>query len=353
MNKAIPAIGLILAIIVSGCSTPGGKPSTSTSTSGKSGAPAATAVTPPRPEPDWVNGDSANYGRIEYITMKSSADTAEQARQQARDKIIALFTYLDVDTGDNSNSATQSSNLAAAAAPEIASETKIVDEWQNPTTKTYYAFAALLRKHGESYMNNTIPQLDQQTSQLMETMAKKDADPLRKIGLLAKAVRAQQQRQHLQKSMRVVDLTGRGIKPVWDIVRLQADLEEQLKQLKIRPSGLSESTDEAAAMTAMLSGGLKTAGLIPTDASHADYLLKGKLTITPKRLPNNWVSGEGVLHIELAENVAGLNRGEKTWNIEQPGLDEDVATRRVNEKAEFLLKKEMRNVLLEIARKQP
>lgn len=106
-------------------------------------------------------------------------------------------------------------------------------------------------------------------------------------------------------------------------------------------------------MANLLTGGLKTAGLTPADTGHADYLLRGKLTIDPKRLPNNWVSGQGVLHIELAEKIAGLSRGEKRWEIEMPGLDEETAVRRVTEKAEFTLKKEMRNVLLEIAINQP
>lgn len=348
MIKVTLVIGVILAIILSGCSTPGGTPGSS----GKSSAPtAATPATPPRPEPDWINNESGQYGRIEYITKKAEANNAEQARQEARDKIVALFTYVDPSNGNTTK--TSSATLIATAAPEIVSSVTIVDEWQNPDTKTFHALAAMQRKHGESYMKTRIPQLDQETQKAIDTAAIKNIDPLRRTGFLAKALRAQKQRQYLQQSMRTVDVTGRGIKPVWDVVRIEADLEEQLKQLKIQPAGVSDDKAERQAMVNLLTGGLKTAGLTPADSNRADYLLKGKLTIAPKRLPNNWVSGQGVLHIELAEKIAGLGRGEKRWEIEMPGLDEETAARRVTEKAEFTLKKEMRNVLLEIAINQP
>lgn len=350
MIKAIPVIGVILAIILSGCSTPGSTPSSRSGGDKASGS--AVTSPPPRPEPDWINSESANYGRIEYITKKADANNAEQARQEARDKIIALFTYVDPNSSGNTTK-TSSAALIATAAPEIVSSITIVDEWQSPDTKTYYALAAMQRKHGESYMKTKIPQLDQETQKTIDTAAIKNIDPLRRTGFLAKALRAQKQRQYLQQSMRTVDVTGRGIKPVWDVVRIEADLEEQLKQLKIQPVGASDDKSESQLMANLLTGGLKTAGLTPADGNHADYLLKGKLSIDPKRLPNNWVSGQGVLHIELAEKIAGLGRGEKRWEIEMPGLDEEAAARRVTEKAEFTLKKEMRTVLLEIAINQP
>lgn len=333
MVKGLAIIIALLAMLAAGCS--------STPTA-RSNAPLPAAA-PPRPEPDWVSNESARYGRIEYIVKRAEANNAEQARQDARDKIIALFTY--VDPAAKADSAA----LIAAAAPEIVSSVTIADEWQNPDTKTFHALATLQRKHGEAYMKAKIPQLDQETQKLIDAAATKNIDPLRRTGLLAKALRAQKQRQYLQLSMRTVDVTGRGIKPVWDVVRIEADLEEQFKQLKIQPMGTSDDKAEAQLMVNLLTGGLKTAGLTPADTNHAEYLLKGKLTIDPKRLPNNWVSGQGVLQIELTERIAGLGRGEKKWNIEMPGLDEETAARRVTEKAEFTLKKEMHNVLLEIA----
>lgn len=184
MVKAIPVIGVLLAITLSGCSAPGGVPSSSKSST----ATAAPPATLPRPEPDWINNESARYGRIEYITKKADANNIEQARQAARDKIITLFTYVDPNIKGNTLK-NSSATLIATAAPEIVSAITVVDEWQSPDTKTFYALAAMQRNHGESYMKTKIPQLDQETQKLIDASAIKNIDPLRRTGILAKALR--------------------------------------------------------------------------------------------------------------------------------------------------------------------
>ena len=63
-------------------------------------------------------------------------------------------------------------------------------------------------------------QLDMQTEQDL-TRAREDADPLRRIGAMDRALEAQRQRQSLQQYLTIVEAADNSAPPIWNETQLR------------------------------------------------------------------------------------------------------------------------------------
>jgi len=151
----------------------------------------------------------------------------------------------------------------------------------------------------------------------------------------------------MQDAMHVVDLTARGIAAEYKLNLMKKDAINLITTLQIEPSGLAGEMN-AARVTTMIRGGLATAGLRPTNVN-SDYIMSGTLETAIIGERNGWAIGHGQLKLVLADKVTSEVRGTKTWEIEVPGLDGNAAIRRVYEKTEYKLKRDMRDLLMEMA----
>ena len=147
--------------------------------------------------------------------------------------------------------------------------------------------------------------------------------------------------------MQITDLTGRGIDAEFSLNLIRRDADNLLTTLQIEPTGL-EGEANAQRVAEIIRGGLVTADLKPA-SKNADYVMKGTLEAAVIGERNGWALGHGKLKLVLSDKVTGAVRGTTTWEVDVPGLDENAAIRRVYEKTEYKLKKDMRNILMEMA----
>jgi len=312
------------------------------------------------PPPAWIDSESKKYPRVDYITSRTQAETAEQASQQA---LANVSRYFLIDTskyempveqavvgaGYEINTTNLPDSALTVAAPEVKrvlQKLKIVDQWFDSANNRYHALAALPRNAGRGYLEKKIKALDEKTREYMQA-ARSNPDPFIQAGKIAMAWRCQQLRGEMQKAMRVADLTGRGIASKYKLSLLRNDAINLITTLQIQPSGLAGEMN-AAELTNMIRGGLNTAGLHPTDIN-PDYLMSGTLEVSIIGERNGWAVGHGELKLVLTDKVTGKVRGTKSWQIDVPGLDENAAIRRVYEKTVYKLKKDMRDILIEMA----
>ena len=359
MARNIATTTFAIAIICSGCvSTPTNESNPAATQSTQQTV--AQAAIPSGPQPTWVTGESSDYPRVDFITSRTQADTVEQASQQALANISRHFL---IDTTEYEMPVEQAvvgagyelitTNLPdtalTVASPEVRrvlTKIKIVAQWFDSTNNRYHALAALPRNAGRGYLDNQIKALDEKTREYMQA-ARSNPDPFIQAGKIAMAWRCQQLRGKMQDAMHVVDLTARGIAAEYKLNLMKKDAINLITTLQIEPSGLTGEMN-AARVTTMIMGGLTTAGLRPTNV-HPDYIMSGTLETSIIGERNGWAIGHGLLKLVLADKVTSEVRGSKTWEIEVPGLDGNAAIRRVYEKTEYKLKKDMRDLLMEMA----
>lgn len=365
MARFTAATTLAAAIICAGCATSPEQASQETTpqttlTGEQETANSNTQEIQAGPQPEWVAGDINEYPRVQYITSRTQANSSAEADQKAMANISKLYmievTQFDMseqqalDAADYElNTTHQEASTRTVAAPEVnrvLESIEIVERWRDSESGTYHSLAAMPRNTGKGFLQNQIEHLDQKTQDYMN-QARNDPDPFVQAGRIAMAWRCQQMRSKLQTSMRVADLTGRGIAPEFDIRLLRQDVDNLLTTLQIEAAA-HDGDEDAEIMVAMLKGGLKVAGLEPTK-QNADYIIRGTLQAAIAGERDGWALGHGELELVLADKVTGEQRGTTTWEVDVPGLDENHAIRRVYEKTEYMLKVKMRDVLMEMA----
>ncbi len=312
------------------------------------------------PQPEWVAGEIAEFPRVQYITSRTQAQNAEAAKQQALANIAKLFlvdtTTFDMtiqqaaDAADYEKNTTHLPDSAQTVAPpevtRVLDKIKIVDQWFDSETNTYHALAAMPRNTSKGYLQSQIQLLDEKTLEYMKA-ARSSPDPFVQAGQIAMAWRSQQLRSKMQQSMQQADLTGRGIESEFNLTLMKQDANNLLTTLQIEPAGLAGEMN-AKQVATMIKGGLLTSDLKPTD-TNADYVMRGTLEAAVIGERNGWALGHGKLNLVLSDKTTGEVRGTTQWEVEVPGLDENAAIRRVYEKTEYKLKKDMRNILMEMA----
>ena len=341
VNRLTGGIFLI-TIVCSGCAS-------TTNSVGIGAADSSKNSTATRPQPEWVTGESKSYPRLDYITSRAQGESADAAIQQLRTKLSRMF-MVDLAQYDMSerqartsggyeiNRTFQAKNAMTSTSPEIErilGKIEIVDQWHDSSTNTYHALAAMPRNSGLGYLRSQIEMLDTRTATFINN-AKASKDPLTRMGQTA-----------LQESMRDADLTRRGIEPKWPLESLRHDINTQLTNLKIYPSGVTSDAN-ATLINNALSNALAVADLKPAKEKQADYKLSATIDTAIIGEKSGWAIGQGTIKLRLSDKQ-NQERSNAQWVVEVSGINEDAALHRVLEKGEFTLKKEMRNSLIDMA----
>ncbi len=304
------------------------------------GSASAAAGLPPLPEvssgsaPLWVDDPRLQYPRTDYLSRRGRGASAEAAAQMAYDKILKLY---QIEAGQ-------------PLPDELQKALEIAAIWQEEESGHYRALVTLRQKVAENYLRTRIAALDSATEEALKT-ADTTSEPIVKLGMTGKALQYQQERARYQSSMKRVDVTARGIAPRWQIKALEQRLDGYITALAIHPAGAASDV-ALDVMANMITRGLKVAGIQQAPKERADYILSGRLSLSHAPDESGWMGGQGVLELTLTQPGSEQTLGSHRWEISVIHLYPETAERRVVEKAEYLLKKEMRDVLIEMATRQ-
>lgn len=308
----------------------------------------ATKVT----QPDWVAGSSAKYPDTGYLLGRGQAAGAEEARDRARADLAKVFEVaVSVESEDvqRYRSAPVGAEYEASASRRIQTRTEqivrgiqIADLWEDPRTRTQHALAVLPRLQAANGLRQQIELLDAATRGHLEQARKAD-DLFVKIGAAAAAIEAQVERAAVQKSLRVVDVTGRGTESEWSVAKLGADLGDLLK--RVRLAVRADGTPPEGFATA-LRGAVATAGFLAETGDKPDFVLAGRLDLEDLGKRDGWYWQRGTLEISLVESAGGRVRGSKRWPVKASAGDAATALQRAVGEADTILKKELRATLV-------
>jgi len=307
----------------------------------------------PSGPPDWVNGKSAKYPDSQYLVGRGQADTQEDARNRAR---ADLAKTLEVAVSAKSTDVASFSSGAEGAKTEsqvsrsvetrtdqIVRGVQMADAWQDPQTKSYYALAVLQRSQAAMGLRAEIERLDAATRGYVD-QARNAPDLLAQIASASKAFDSQRERDAVQRTLEVVDVTGHGVTPEFNSGQLAADLSGLLKRVHMKPQAAGSPELER-----MLSAALSAAGFVPEAGADAPYVLAGSLQLDDLGLIDGWYWMRGTLEVQLTEAASGKVRGSKRWEIKTSSPQKPTARRRAYDEADALLKRELRPAIIEFA----
>ncbi len=306
--------------------------------------------------PDWVVGDSNQYKSTQYLIGRGQGSSQEDARDRARADLSKIFQVTiaidseDVqkfksDPSNENNYESHSSRRISTHTEQIIRGIQIAEHWQDPNTHSHYALAILPRLQTAASMRQQISQLDNDTSTHIEH-SRQSTDLFVKIAAANLAIESQLERGSLQKSLQIVDITGRATQSPTSSAKLYSDMNALLKRVKIAPQ---VTGDAPAEFTEIISGALAKAGFMIDTGENPDFILKSKLTLTDLGVRDRWHWMRGNIELVLTETANNRVRGTKRWNIKGNAQDKAVTLKRTMNQADSVLKRELRTAVIEMA----
>lgn len=173
-------------------------------------------------QPNWVNGESSKYPNSMYVVATGSASDTERAKDRALANLTRVFelriresstTRQDVQVVNQNGS--ESVNKSQRIMQNVNIQTnKIIDgarvaeQWQSPDL-THYALAVLDRHQAGNNIRQEIARIDKEADFELSTVASKK-NPLHQVAVYQRVLASQDQRDALQKTLKVIDLSGKG-----------------------------------------------------------------------------------------------------------------------------------------------
>lgn len=307
-------------------------------------------------QPDWINGEALLYPNSHYVVASGSASSAELARDRALANLTKVFelhiressiTRQEVQSlkqdGNEIVSSTQSlSQQINISTSKIIDGARVAEQWHNPLDLTYHAFAVLDRQQAGNNIRGEIDRLDKETGFELQQAGNKP-DPLQKVAAYQRVLDLQDQRDSLQKTLKVIDLSGRGAESQWNRAELRQRLEKSINQLSMRAEILQ---DPLGGLDKLLRGAMAHAGFV--EAATPGYTLSAGLSTQPPVYDQGWHWLRATLTLRL-KSADGRVQGNKTWPLKVSATSQTQLNERMKTAIEKKLKQELKATLLGFA----
>jgi hypothetical protein len=307
-------------------------------------------------QPDWIAGDSTQYKSAQYLIGRGQAATQEEAKDRARADIAKIFQVAVVASSDDVQKfksagaeagqyETQSSRSITTSTEQIVHGIQIAELWQDPATKNYHVLAILPRLQAAASLRQQISQLDEATGNHIE-QSRKSSELFLKIASAHQAMESEQERESLQKSLQIVDITGRAPESQWNSAKLKSDLDDLLKRVRIASKVAADSTPGFAEVVA---GALANAGFMIETGQNPDFVLQARMELADLGFKEGWYWQRGVLEVTLSETATSRVRGTRRWTVKSNAPDRESAAKRALNQTDTILKQELRTAIIEMA----
>ena len=307
-------------------------------------------------QPDWVMGKSKKFPDSRYLTGQGAGDSLEDAKRRALADLAKIFAVKVSEQSRDIQTVTMESGAGQYAKQEaerrivthtsdILKGAQISDKWHDADNASYHALAVINRDQASEMIEQKIRGLDQET-QMRIVQARDENDLLKKAAAAEKALAAQIERIEMQNRLQIIDTSGKGLPPMFNLAQLQKDLLDILGRIRIQV----EATESP--IQALLESGVSQAGFT-ADNNNPNYTLTGYVERTPisRRDGVYWLRGS--LRIQLRElGQQGEVRGTEHWSIKVSATDEDILQQRFKDQLEAINKEKLITSILGFALKK-
>jgi len=300
-------------------------------------------------EPDWVSGEPLAYPNSQYVVATGSASDAETAQKRAQANLAKVFelriresatTTQDiqshkVDGVESVSSLQRIDSRINVSTDKLIEGARIAERWQNPEDRTYYALVVLDRHQAGNSIRSEMDRLDSET-EFKLNKAQSESDSLLRVADMQGAINSQDQRAALQKTLKVIDLTGRGMDAKWSRAQLAADLQKAVDGLQMQAV---VKQDSVGGLVKILRGAMASAGFVARDSS-SGYRLALDVATQPSFQQQDWFWQRATMSLQL-EAPDGTVRGQKSWPLKISASRPEQLSARLRASIEKTLKAEL------------
>jgi len=320
----------------------------------------STAIMSTGDAPEWVHGEPDMYPNFKYLSATGSAAKPEQAKARALSNLAKIFevqirevstTTQDVKSLKKDGVETVQSSARIASTVNLKTDkmvqgARIAEQWQSSADLTYHALAVLDRSQAGNNIRGEMRRLDEETQYALDQQVNRN-DALLKISDLHKANALQQDRQTLQKTLKIIDVKGKGASARWN----QAELSEQLQQaLRSLPLITVVKADDIGGLNNVLQGAAAKAGFSVADnTGSSGYQLAASLEAQQPIIKDDWHWLRATLKIELIAQDGITVIGYQSWPLKVSASNDSQLQPRMLKAVDKKLKQELLNSLLEFA----
>ena len=316
----------------------------------------STAVMSTSDSPQWVSGEPDMYPNFKYLYATGSASKAEQAKARALSNLAKIFevqirevstTSQDTRSIRKDGVETVESNARIASTVNLKTDkmvqgARIAEQWQNSEDLTHYALAVLDRTQAGNNIRGEMNRLDEETQYNLNQQAKR-SDALLKISDLKTANSLQQDRQTLQKTLKIIDIKGNGAPASWNLAELNGRLQRALREL---PLQTTVKVDDVGGLSNILQGAAAKAGF---NVGRSGYQLAASLESQAPFYKADWHWLRATLKIELIAQDGVTVIGYQSWPLKVSAGNPSQLEARMRTAADKKLKQELLNSVLEFA----
>lgn len=306
--------------------------------------------------PQWVSGEPDMYPNFKYLSATGSASKAEQAKARALSNLAKIFevqirevSTTSQDTKSLRKDGVETVESSARIASTVNLKTdkmvqgaRIAEQWQSSADLTYHALAVLDRSQAGNNIRSEMNRLDEETQYALDQQ-KKRSDPLLKISDLHKAKSLQQDRQTLQKTLKIIDVKGKGAPALWNLAELNEQLQRALRALPLKTV---VKVDDIGGLSNVLQGAASKAGF---NIGGSGYQLAASLEAQPPINRDDWYWLRATLKIELIAQDGLTVIGYKSWPLKVSSGTPSQLNARMLKAVDEKLKQELLNSMLEFA----
>ena len=308
-------------------------------------------------QPDWIHGQPLDYPDSSYLTATGSASKVELAKDRALANLAKIFelqvrefstTTQDVQThkSDGIESVQASARIASTVnvhTNKLINGARIAEQWQHPDDLTQHALAVLDRAQAGNNVRGEIDRLDREIAFTM-TGAETSAPGLDKVAALQSAIVMQIERNTLQKTLKILDLEGRGKPSSWNLAEMKAQQLLSLKALNMQAVVLADSVGE---LDVLIQGAMATAGFQSASNEQA-YTLSASMVTQEAMRKQGWYWLRGTLKLRLVD-PEGVVLGNKSWPLKVSSQQQNQLYQRMQNEIDKKLKSELKSTILGFA----
>ena len=307
-------------------------------------------------QPDWINAGSDKYPAHAYLLGRGQSNNRALAQDRARSDLSKIFQLRvieeseDIVTYESQNlAAKKTGKTASSASRYIATQTDqivegihIAELWQDPANKQFHALAILDRNQATNDLRQAIQNQDTATEHEI-TFARQQDNLFNQVGHASRAIAIQSNRYENQRMLKIIDPTGMGIPPVYNLTSLRTDRNNLLQRVHIE---LRLLNDPIGGIEPILQGALAKAGFQHDTTIKANYRLEADLQLHGFTDNKGWYWYRGSMQINLLSKAVDQSQGSHRWDIKVAAQNPDTAAQRARDEINKTLNADLRDVII-------
>jgi hypothetical protein len=296
---------------------------------------------PKNPKPDWIDGNSAEFPRENYLVGVGQGDSRQDAEERARGEIAKIFSsQVNVNTSLTTSESTSGSgknqkndfqqsisNSVQTISQKALEGVEIQEKWQDAATREYYALAVLERAKGIAAVKDKLAEIDKESTQWKDEMDKA-SEKLPRVKAALRLLSVLKAREDLASELRVLDAGGKAPAGPVDAAAVKPAAAKAISELDVV---VAMSGDAAAQVKTGIVKGLNGFGMQAKSGGTGDILVEGE--VATKQMEGDgskWRWARSTVTVSLKDGKTEKIISQFDVSDRQASADYQEAVRRVH-----------------------